>query len=566
MQLLRCTTSEIWAACTTAVLHETGQWPCSLARGKFGALALSSAVMAGLPIAAAASHRHQQLHVERADERCLRLRMLQAPNSQPVPFMGQAASCVCGRKCKRACSAGKQSALLIWASSFWDISSETGCRLFEASVLEHDMMDCMLYRSAGWMGALKGLDMSELDFETLSDALKIGGPSALSEVTELEPAGGPQTLVAPAKYKGHDHATYVFERRYMPGENGKEGTPVNTVLIDSRTSEANRVEQALRKGIEAGQPTLCSMPTMVVEYALKDGSKLLESDLELPHRAFDAHFRLGYDSENPDQSFIKNAKYIEARNSTPADASALFKMSPITVLLGGWDSTRKSHQARFASCVTGEIVGILSDQDSYPLEDSDKLASSRSGARVDPVGSGIYFSQSQADAISDRLGKAHEKAKKGKVSGSEFVIGAIPPSVGGDALDGISVSRIARSRVLSFAALRSLSFGCGPDGDHAIRMLLAALAIDGIARADAELYLRANAHLVEAGKPVTVIHKRFGEKIPLDAIEVGAADELLDAAYQQAHELAGVDWHGQRLRVIGDPVVIQSVNDTADAE
>lgn len=410
--------------------------------------------------------------------------------------------------------------------------------------------------------------MSELDLGTLSDALEIGGPSALSEVTELEPAGGPQALVAPAKYASQNRATYVFERRFLADGNGKEGMPVNTVLIDSRTSEANRIEQALQMGIESGQSTLCKMPTMQVEYTLKDdASKLIESDLELPHRAFDAHFRLGFDCENPARSFIENPDYIAARNSTPADASALFKISPITVLLGGWDSTRKSHQARFASCVTGEIIGILSDQESYPLEESGKLASTRCGARIDPVGSSISFSQGQADEISDRIGVSHKKGEKGKVRGSLLNVGANPPSVGSDkALDGVSVKRIIRSRVLSFSALRSISFGCGREGDHAIRMLLAALAIDGIARADAELYLRANAHLVEADKPEIILHKRFGEKLSLEVMSIDAADALLDAAYEQAHELAGVDWHGQKLRVIGDPVVIQSVNDEAKDE
>ncbi len=412
--------------------------------------------------------------------------------------------------------------------------------------------------------------MSELDLGTLSDALEIGGPSALSEVTELESAGGPQALVAPAKYASQNRATYVFERRYLADENSKGGIPVNTVLIDSRTSEANRIEQALQMGIESGQPTLCKMPTMQVEYTLKnDASKLIESDLELPHRAFDAHFRLGFDSENPARSFIENPDYIAARNSTPADASALFKISPITVLLGGWDSTRKSHQARFASCVTGEIVGILSDQESYPLEESGRLASTRCGARIDPVGSSISFSQSQADEISDRIGVSHKKGEKGKVRGSLLNVGANPPSVGvgsSKALDGISVRRIIRSRVLSFSALRSISFGRGQEGDHAIRMLLAALAIDGIARADAELYLRANAHLVEADKPEIILHKRFGEKLFLNVMSIDAADALLDAAYEQAHELAGVDWHGQKLHVIGDPVVIQSVNDEAKDE
>jgi len=68
-----------------------------------------------------------------------------------------------------------------------------------------------------------------------------------------------------------------------------------------------------------------------------------------------------------------------------------------------------------------------------------------------------------------------------------------------ETLAGVACHRIVRSHVLSFAALRQIRFGAGPDGDAACRALLAALALAALARSDAELVLRANCDLVEAG-------------------------------------------------------------------
>ncbi len=395
--------------------------------------------------------------------------------------------------------------------------------------------------------------MATLDVSILMDASRAGGAGALSSVTELAPAGGEQALVAPAKYANGNRGTYVFEVREI------DGAPVRTTLIDSRSSEANRVEDGLLQGIKEGDPILCAMPKTRVTYKGTDGRPdITETDLSLSHRVFDGHVRLGHLADG--RSVIEDERYVAARDATLEDMSALLALSPITCVLGGWDSTRKSHQVRLAASVTGEIIGVLSDQNTDP----DRLVTRRSGARVDPVGAGIYFDSNTASVIAKRVGRTLEKGdiKNGKVSGSKFVIGAIPPGV--DALDGISVSRIIRTRVLSFATLRSICFGKGAEGDAAIRTLLAALAIDGMVRADSELVLRANAHLVEKDAPKTLVHGRYGKTLEIDPMTVGQADELLERAYAYAHELAGIEWSGQTLEVIGEPAVIAGIDDTAE--
>ena len=128
--------------------------------------------------------------------------------------------------------------------------------------------------------------MTKLSVEMLMDASKAGGAAAMSSVTRLEPAGGEHALVAPAKYASGSRGTYVFETREI------DGHPTKTVLIDSRSSMANRIEDGLSKGIKEGNEVLCAMPKIRVTYKNAEGDVVaMETDLDLPHRAFDGHIR-----------------------------------------------------------------------------------------------------------------------------------------------------------------------------------------------------------------------------------------------------------------------------------
>ena len=389
-----------------------------------------------------------------------------------------------------------------------------------------------------------------LTLEDLNKAAKLGGPSTLSEKTLLEPAAGPEGIIAPAKYTGSNGATYVFEDRYIGGESKR------TVLVDSRTSQSNRLEDYVTKAIKDGHPVLSRMPRIRVTYQVPDetGETFERSYLEtqLPHRAFDGHIRIG--SING-KSTSELTEYVQARNSTAENMMPLFTLSPITVAFGGWDSTRRKNQLRIASPFNGEIIGVLANQD----QDRPVF---RAGARVDPVEASIKFDKDDAKAIgriiqpevSDNTFKTFEKEGKG----SKIGLGAIPPSTKNDAYDGIAVSNIIRTHVLSFSTLRSLRFGKGPEGDAAIRVLIAALILDAMAGSNSELVLRANCVLRESAKPTMILDKRFGESDELDMLDLSHADELLTEAYDQAVAKAGVDWHGQVLEVTGNPLVMKA--------
>lgn len=393
--------------------------------------------------------------------------------------------------------------------------------------------------------------MAVLSINDLNSASRLGGPSTLSEQTVLVPAAGGEGIVAPAKYVDGNAASYVYEDRYIGGE------LLRVVLIDSRPSQANRLEDHIVKAIKDGHPILSRMPRIEVTYEMEDGSgstiQRSYFDSQLPHRAFDAHIRVGSVDGRPTSEL---PAYINARNATAEDMSALLDLSPITVAFGGWDSTRRKNQLRIASPFNGEIIGVLANQrDPEPVR--------RAGARVDPVDASIKFDKADAKVIggivasevSEKTRADFEKSGKG----SKLGLGAIPPQTGNAAdLDGIAVSSIIRTHVLSFSTLRALRFGKGPDGDAAIRVLLAAVILDAMAGSNAELNLRANCMLREATAPKTVLDRRFGVQEDLEMLDLAHADELLERAYQQAYDVAGVDWHGQVLRVTGNALVTKA--------
>ena len=120
--------------------------------------------------------------------------------------------------------------------------------------------------------------------------------------------------------------------------------------------------------------------------------------------------------------------------------------------------------------------------------------------------------------------------------------------------------------MLSFASLRQLRFGGNEEANVAGRALLAAFGLVAIARAERELYLRANCDLVEAGAPVVTLDERYGNKRILDPITVELADQLLEQAINHARSTGVADWNGQILHVDGNQVILQGASDESESE
>lgn len=388
--------------------------------------------------------------------------------------------------------------------------------------------------------------MAQLTLEHLNTAARAGGPSVLTSVTRLEPAAGPHASIAPARYVKGSNATYVYEDRFIDGDSQL------TVLVDSKSSVANRMEDALNDAIADGHPLLSRLPRIGVTYKSGDWERTF-SCLSLPHRAYDAHIRFGSVNGVPT---AQAPEYVAARNSDPADAMAMTNMSFATVAFGGWDSSRRTRQGRFPSLMVGEIIGVLANQDA-----TEPRPAEHSGARVDPVAMGLDLSQPQMDELlkpqAQEYSQKFLKSKSKKPS--TLGLGGIPPQA--DGLAGIATREIIRSHVLSFALLRRMRFGLDdPAGDTAVRALIAAVLLNAMARSDSELFLRANCHLTEAAPPVVKLDLRQGEDLALDPITVDLADALLEEALAQA-EPYGVEWRGVSLAVEGNPTIFGAIDE-----
>ena len=394
--------------------------------------------------------------------------------------------------------------------------------------------------------------MSTITLQHLLDACSPGGASVLTSVTPLEPAAGPHASVAPAKFVSGSKSVFAYERRFWNGE------AVTAVLIDSKQSQNNRLEAVVSAAIADGDPVLTRTPR--IELRFEDGQ--VYSDLDLPHRAFDGQIRAGTINGEPVTSV---EEYRKLRDATVNHARPLLEHSPMTLLLGGWDASRKSHQGRYRSILVGEIIGILADQDGGAEANQSK----RGGARIDPLGARIQLDRAGRKAIADAQKEELSKktydnsiGKDEKEGLARLGIGAIPPSL--EQLGGVTCQAIIRSHVLSFAALRALRFDSPtPQGDVGCRALLAALALNGLARSDAELLLRANCDLVETGPAVVTLDKRYGQKESFEPLSIDQAQELLSAAIDHAIRTANLTWDGSILVVEGNPAILNAAADDA---
>ena len=432
------------------------------------------------------------------------------------------------------------------------------------------------------------MSQTTITLADLIENVKLGGGSVITSITELEPAAGPHASVAPAKYvegKGQSaKSVFAYETRYIAGkpknqdepktkEDSKttkkavKGKPQTVVLIDSKQSELNRAEAAIEQGRQYGDEAAVKIPRAVVTYQTENGP-VEYTDMELSHRIFDGHFRAGRVDDKP---ITENEQYRALRNCTPADMSALLNTAPAALLFGAWDSTRKSNQVRLRSALVGEIIGILADQD----PGAETRQARRGGSRIDAVAASVKLGAKELKSLVDdqaaELSKSNldERAKeikdaqKKEVSASGLGLGNIPPTL--KETGAVACRRIIRSWVLSLATLRQLRFGQDETKNVAARALLAALGLNAIARAERELYIRANCDLIESAAPVVTLDQRFGEKKTFAPLTVEHTDQLLLEAIENAKKAGVADWNGQTFNVDGNSSII--ANATAeDAE
>ena len=148
---------------------------------------------------------------------------------------------------------------------------------------------------------------SDLTLETLEKSVA-GTTAAIRCIINLAPAGGPGSKVFPPTHSG---GVYAWEKRRI----GKDEV-VQTVLLDSVQSQANRMEQALKQAYpvdESASPPKCAIPLVRVDFNKHFADIGYVSTLDLPHRIADAIIR---DSLLDGKKFRESAVGLAFVNST----------------------------------------------------------------------------------------------------------------------------------------------------------------------------------------------------------------------------------------------------------
>jgi CRISPR-associated protein Csb1 len=371
-----------------------------------------------------------------------------------------------------------------------------------------------------------------LNLETLKKAIA-GEYAAIRRTTRLEPQGD---KIFPPTYEGGE---YADEPRQVQVD-GKVQT-VETVLLDSVQSQANRMELALLRAYDSGK---IKIPMLQVDFA-GDGSDPILTEirrltaLEAPHRMCDAIFR---DAVWKDGRGFREAGLGEKLNTAKAaNATAIFELCPTALLFGFWDSTgpRGGLGAKVQRAIVSEIVGYQ------------KVEGKRTSSRIDPLqienNVDIYAKLGGGWTFDEAKAQRDSKNEPVKLKPSKINHGNITPSFRHEdeakkyVLNhgGVTVAYAVQHSVLSLAALRRLRFpidsSVSPEVDNAARVVLAALGLAAICLLDEDGYDLRSRCLLD-GKPGTFEFVGRGETkdFELDADETS---KLLTQAVTEARAL-----------------------------
>ena len=167
--------------------------------------------------------------------------------------------------------------------------------------------------------------------------------------SHLEPLSGPGGVVKPAVYEGE---TYQRDRRWA---SPSDVEPTEVIVIDNVPSQANRLEEALRKNRDATSiPEFLLDPSDLPNLPVHLPKSL--SSLEFPHRNADAYLR---DAELNGQDFLKCDLGRGIFGATAQTCGPLIAWFPQALLYGFWQSHlgKKRQNTKHARAWVSEIIG-----------------------------------------------------------------------------------------------------------------------------------------------------------------------------------------------------------------
>jgi len=405
--------------------------------------------------------------------------------------------------------------------------------------------------------------MITLNLEHLEAAIA-GNMAAIRRRVRLIPAEGPGGKVFPPTHIG---GIYAWEQRRLP-----EDKIVNTVLLDSVQSQANRMEQALLQAYQAGK---LKLPIIQVDFSesLPDVGAI--TTLDAPHRIADAIFRESKFGETRFRDSEIGQAFI---SSTTRNATGLFRYCPHALIFGVWDSGNLEGRGgnKFQRAVVSEIVGINAEAGVRTRSRIDPLVLSNPDLYLTPDGGWTVI---QDEAAKDEKNNPKKYGKKL----SELNLGNVTPDLvryGGDRpirtkndqirpddvlAGGVTIDYAVQTLVLSLPALRRLCFPVRgnekPESDlnNAARTVLASLALAGFCHMQEQGYdLRSRCLLITPENDVPSF-ELIGNNGKIETFDLSAAEA--DMLYAQAVEKAkalGLPWQEEVVNLIPEDRLVEA--------
>ncbi|WP_419918087.1 type I-U CRISPR-associated RAMP protein Csb1/Cas7u [Candidatus Poriferisocius sp.] len=389
--------------------------------------------------------------------------------------------------------------------------------------------------------------MTTLTYDKLRGAVA-GGAVALRSRTELQPVDGPGGKVFPPTYAVTAAHKYATETRQVGDRE------VQTVLLDSVASQANRAELALLDSWEAGE---LKFPVPYVDFSTEDGEfndigRL--TVLEAPHRLADAIFR---DSLLDDTLFRLSKVGRAITDAQPRNATALFRYAPTTLLFGQWDSTgpKGGLGSKFQRAYVSEIVG------------HDVQIGTKVGSRLDPLqierDAAVVYEHHDPDQSwtlkEDEAAVEKSKPKRAGNDGrpSEINHGNIAPSIDATA-GGVTISNAVQTTVISLAALRRLRLaGYSREVETAARTAIAALGVAAVVlQYEMDHDLRSRCLLIPQHSPRIELVSRDGSVPEVIDVNRDVAIGIVGQAAQASADL-GLSWETAEIKLKPAPKLLE---------
>ena len=280
--------------------------------------------------------------------------------------------------------------------------------------------------------------------------------------SQLEPLSGPGGVVKPGVYEG---GTYQCDRRWA---SPADGEPTQVIVIDNVPSQANRLEEALRKNRDS-----TSIPEFVLDFSalphLPAHLPQSLSSLEFPHRNADAYLR---DAELDGQDFLKTEIGQAIFGATAQTCGPLIAWFPQALLYGFWQSHlgKKRQNTKHARAWVSEIIGW------QPASTETRVLGLKGDALN--LNTDAAVTSNPDDRTTWEVGKGARVAGSKSDKLSEIGHGQVP-FMGNDApAAAVSFARVTQRATVSFAQLRRVSLGSdSEEADAAVRALLVALGV-----------------------------------------------------------------------------------------